>query len=56
MVEPIMPVFEILSASKLDLSTRPDWDIHYFELQEESLGLFNKLKLEFCLKGSWFIA
>lgn len=30
-------------------------DIHYFELQEEPLGLFNKLKLEFCLNGSWLI-
>ncbi|BCT66798.1 hypothetical protein NNRS527_00366 [Nitrosospira sp. NRS527] len=31
-------------------------DIHYFELQEEPLGPFNKLKLEFCLNGNWLIA
>ncbi|HVW63730.1 MAG TPA: hypothetical protein VHB01_01855 [Nitrosospira sp.] len=30
-------------------------DIHYFELQEEPLGPFNKLKLEFCLNGNWLI-
>ena len=34
----------------------PIGDIHYFELQEEPLGPFNKLKLEFCLNGSWLIA
>lgn len=34
----------------------PIGDIHYFELQEEPLGPLNKLKLEFCLKGSWLIA
>jgi hypothetical protein len=33
----------------------PIGDIHYFELQEEPLGPFNKLKLEFCLNGSWLI-
>ncbi len=34
----------------------PIGDIHYFELQEEPLGPFNKLKLEFCLNGNWLIA
>ena len=34
----------------------PIGDIHYFELQEEPLGPFNKLKLEFCLNGSWLIS
>lgn|SRR5690349_471056 len=33
----------------------PVGDIHYFELQEEPLGPFNKLKLEFCLNGNWMI-
>lgn len=33
----------------------PIGDIHYFELQEEPLGSFNKSKLEFCLNGSWLI-
>jgi hypothetical protein len=33
----------------------PIGDIHYFELQEEPLGPFNKLRLEFCLNGSWLI-
>jgi hypothetical protein len=33
----------------------PIGDIHYFELQEEPLGPFNKLKLEFCLNGNWLI-
>jgi hypothetical protein len=31
-------------------------DIHYFELQEEPLGPFNKNKLEFCLEGKWLLA
>ncbi len=34
----------------------PMGDIHYFELQEEPLGPFNKLKLEFCLNGNWLIS
>ena len=34
----------------------PIGDIHYFELQEEPLGPFNKQKLEFCLNGSWLIS
>jgi hypothetical protein len=33
----------------------PIGDIHYFELQEEPLGPFNKSKLEFCLNGSWLV-
>ncbi len=33
----------------------PIADIHYFELQEEPLGPFNKLKLQFCLDGKWLI-
>lgn len=34
----------------------PIGDIHYFELQEEPLGPFNRLKLEFCLNGNWLIS
>jgi len=30
-------------------------DIHYFELQEEPLGPFNKKKLEFCLENKWLL-
>jgi hypothetical protein len=33
----------------------PAGDIHYFELQEEPLGPFNKRKLEFCLNGKWLL-
>ena len=33
----------------------PAGDIHYFELQEEPLGPFNKAKLDFCLNGKWLL-
>lgn len=33
----------------------PVGDIHYFELQEDALGPFNKKKLEFCLDNKWLL-
>ena len=30
-------------------------DVHYFELNEDPLGKYNKLKLEFCLDNDWLI-
>ena len=33
----------------------PSGDIHYFELQEEPLGRFNKKKIEFCLDNKWLL-
>ena len=33
----------------------PVGDIHYFELQEEPLGPFNRRKLDFCLGGRWLL-
>lgn len=30
-------------------------DVHYFELQEEALGSFNRAKLDFCLKNKWLL-
>jgi hypothetical protein len=30
-------------------------DVHFFELQEEPLGPFNDLKMNFCLNGKWLI-
>lgn len=31
-------------------------DVHYFELQEDPLGKFNQIKLEFCLDGKWLLS
>jgi len=31
-------------------------DVHFFELQENPLGPFNKVKMEFCLGGKWLLA
>lgn len=33
----------------------PVGDIHYFELQEEPLGRFNRRKMEFSLNGQWLL-
>ena len=30
-------------------------DVHYFELQEDPLGRFNQLKIDFCLGGKWLL-
>lgn len=30
-------------------------DVHYFELQEEPLGRFNRKKIEFCLGNAWLL-
>jgi hypothetical protein len=30
-------------------------DVHYFELQETPLGIFNKKKIDFCLNNEWLI-
>jgi hypothetical protein len=30
-------------------------DVHYFELQETPLGIFNKKKIDFCLNGEWLL-
>ncbi len=30
-------------------------DVHYFELQEASLGKYNQLQIEYCLGGKWFL-
>ena len=32
----------------------PDWDQHFFELQEQPLGIYNKRMLEHCLGQSYF--
>lgn len=34
----------------------PVGDIHYFELQEDPIGLFNKRKIDFCLDGKWLLS
>ena len=34
----------------------PIGDIHYFELQEDPLGPYNKRKLDFCLSGRWLLS
>jgi hypothetical protein len=31
-------------------------DVHYFELQEDPLGKYNRRKLEFCLDNKWLLA
>jgi len=30
-------------------------DVHYFELQETPLGIFNKKKIDFCLNNEWLL-
>jgi hypothetical protein len=34
----------------------PVGDIHYFELQENALGPYNKRKMDFCLSGKWLLS
>jgi hypothetical protein len=34
----------------------PIGDIHYFELQENALGPYNKRKMDFCLGGNWLLS
>ena len=34
----------------------PIGDIHYFELQENALGPYNKRKMDFCLGGKWLLS
>lgn len=33
----------------------PIGDVHYFELQEDPLGPYNKRKMDFCLAGQWLL-
>ncbi len=34
----------------------PIGDVHYFELQEQPLGPYNKRKMDFCLGGHWLLS